>query len=74
MTFQLETGTAAPLVMTLPAGSRTTVHLDELPGLADASVSTKVTCTNGATLNAERAMYFDYYGKTGGTDCVGIPF
>ncbi len=77
MTFQLETGTAAPMVMTLPAGSRTTVHLDELPGLADASVSTKVTCTNGATINAERSMYFIYYGdnlasgKSGGHDSIG---
>ena len=77
MTFQLETNTAAPLSMTVPANSRTTVHLDDLPGLDDASVSTKVTCANGATINAERAMYFVYYGdnlasgKSGGHDSIG---
>jgi Family of unknown function (DUF5719) len=77
MEFQLETGTAPPKVLTVPAFSRTTVHLDELPGLGDTDVSTRVTCTNGATINAERAMYFVYtgdnlpVGRRGGHDSIG---
>jgi len=71
MTFQLQSGTAAPHTMTVPANSRVTVHLDELPGLADASVSTRVTSTTGAQVNAERAMYFNYNGKKGGHDSIG---
>lgn len=71
MEFQVETGTVDPVFLTVPAGQRKTVHLDEVVGLQDASVSTKVTCTNGATLNAERSMYFNYSGRTGGHDSVG---
>jgi hypothetical protein len=72
LTFQLQAGTADPLVLDVPGEARVTVHLDELPGLADASVSTKVTSTGGATINAERAMYFNYYGAIlGGHDSIG---
>lgn len=73
MTFHVQPGQgpANPLLLTVAPGERVTVHLDELPGLLDASVSTKVTSTNGATLNAERAMYFEYDGKRGGHDSIG---
>jgi hypothetical protein len=71
MTFQLQNGTAAPLDVAVPAQSRVTVRLDDLPGLADASVSTKATSTNGVMFNAERAMYFDYKGYKGGHDSIG---
>ncbi len=71
LTFQVEKGAAPPRSMTVPANSRVTVHLDELPDLADASVSTKATSTNGAPLNAERSVYFNYAGLLGGHDSVG---
>ncbi len=71
MTFQVQNGTAAAVAGTVLANSRMTVHLDELPGLSEASVSTKVTSTTGAPLNAERAMYFKYVGDPGGHDSIG---
>ena len=33
--------------------------------------STKITCTNGQQIVAERPMYFDYKGWTGGSDVMG---
>jgi hypothetical protein len=71
MTFQVQDATAPPYYLAVEAGTRESVHLDELPGLADAQVSTKVTSTNGATIIAERAMYFTYDGKSGGHDSIG---
>ncbi len=44
--------------------------LDGLPGLSDAEVSTKVTST--VPVVAERAVYFDYFGKPGGHDSIGV--
>jgi hypothetical protein len=72
MTFQVEDGTAPPYYLAVEAGTRQSVHLDELTGLGDAQVSTKVTSTNGAVINAERAMYFTYDGKEGGHDSIGV--
>ncbi|NPV60690.1 MAG: hypothetical protein HPY75_13665 [Actinobacteria bacterium] len=71
MSFQLVTGTAPPYSFDLAAGTRKSVHLDELPGLADAEVSTKVTSTAGNWIVAERAVYFTYEGKQGGHDSIG---
>ncbi len=72
LTFQLPPGSEAdPLTIPLPAGVRTSVHLDELPGLEDTDVSTKVTSTAGNWVIAERAVYFDYFGKQGGHDSAG---
>jgi hypothetical protein len=48
------------------------VLLDALEGLSGIDVSTRVTSDKPVV--AERAMYFDYYGKNGGSDCIGIPF
>jgi hypothetical protein len=71
MTFQLTIGTANAYSFDLAAGTRKTVMLDALPGLADAEVSTKVTSTAGSWIIAERAIYFDYYGILGGHDSIG---
>ena len=71
MSFQLTEGTAGDYTFTLAAGTRQTVMLDALPGLADAEVSTRVTST--APVVSERAVYFDYYGKQGGHDSIGVP-
>jgi hypothetical protein len=69
--FQLPPGASAPSYkFDLPAGTRKTVHLDELPALGATDVSTKVTSDKAVV--AERAMYFNYYGKTDGHDSAGV--
>ena len=72
LTFQLMDGSAPPKTFTVPAGQRKSVKLDDLEGLADAQVSTKVTSTNGVPVVAERAVYFNYYGMSGGHDSIGV--
>ena len=56
----------------LEPARRFTIHVDEIPGLEATSVSTRVQTTNGAFINCERAVYFNYRGKTGGHDCVAV--
>ncbi len=71
--FQLPPGQAAePYYFKLPAGTRQSIHLDELPGLEATDVSTTVSSTQPVV--AERAMYFNYEGKPGGHDSVGIKY
>jgi SpoIID/LytB domain protein len=64
----------APVVKTLqvPAYSRTTLCLDDVPGLEATDVSTVVECTSGDGIVAERSMYFDYEGKTGGHTAIAV--
>ncbi len=71
MSFQLVTGTAPDLTFPLPAGTRSSIYLDSLPGLSDAQVSTQVTSISGNWIVAERAEYFNYFGKVGGHDSIG---
>ncbi|MBU1670881.1 MAG: hypothetical protein KKF41_11860 [Actinobacteria bacterium] len=54
---------------TIAPHSRFTVKVDEVTGMEAASFST--TLTSNVPVIAERAMYFDYYGKLGGHDSVG---
>ncbi len=44
--------------------SRATVHIDEIPGLENAEVSTRVRADYPGVV-AERAMYFSYHGSFG---------
>ncbi|MBU1671740.1 MAG: IPT/TIG domain-containing protein [Actinobacteria bacterium] len=70
MEFQLPGGTyAQPFSLTVPANTRQSVHLDEIAGLADTEVSTRVTSDRGVFV--ERSIYFDYAGIRGGTSTVG---
>ncbi len=55
LSFQLVGGTADDYTFVVPAGMRTSVQLDVLPGLADAQVSTMVTSVSGNWIVAERA-------------------
>jgi hypothetical protein len=64
-------GTAPDYTFDLPGGTRQSIHLDELPGLEDAQVSTKVSANQNVV--AERAEYFIYDGKPGGHDSIGVP-
>jgi hypothetical protein len=61
----------------VPALRRFTIHVDEVPGLEDAEVSTEIIsepakdgeCAPGVV--AERAMYFSYMGVRGGHASIG---
>ncbi len=71
--FQLPPGHSAPdYEFDLPAGTRSSIQLDGLPGLSNTDVSTKVVST--APVMVERAMYFSYYGKSGGHDSLGAKY
>jgi len=71
--FQLPPGLQAPSYkVDVPAGTRKTVHLDELPGLGATDVSTRVVSNRPVV--AERAMYFSYNGKVGGHDSIGVKY
>jgi hypothetical protein len=50
---------------TLPALSRTTIHLDDVPGLEGTSVSTQVDAPPGTPLVVERLMSWDDTGYGG---------
>lgn len=51
--------------------SRTTVRLNDVQGLENTDVSTLVE-SSGAEIVAERSMYFDYYGRDGGHNAMGV--
>jgi Ca2+-binding RTX toxin-like protein len=74
VTFLRQDG--APIVqnLTLAPTSRTTLHVDQIPGLENqGGVSTVVTSTTGVPLVVERTMFWDqsYYGSHGGTAVDG---
>ena len=65
LTHLLEGG-AAPVVQTVsvPAASRRTFNINEVPGLATAALSTVITST--VPVVAERAMYLNCHAAPGG--------
>ena len=69
LTFMAEDGHTGELDVNLPAASRQTVKVDDVPNFEKAYVSTEVNSTEPIVV--ERSMYFDYYGKDGGTDSQG---
>lgn len=70
--FQLPPGQSAePYSFDLPANTRRTVHLNELPGLVGTDVSTRVTATNRVMV--ERSMYMADNGRGAGHDSLGSP-
>ncbi len=69
VTFMLPDGSTKLYSRTLPANSRHTIHVDEI--LPDASVSTTIHSTDQPVI-AERAMYFNYQGRDGGHDSIGV--
>ena len=68
-TFMRDDGENVPVTRTVGPHSRYTVKVDDIEGLSQAMFSTKVS--SSVPVIAERAMYFDYRGKTGGHDSVG---
>lgn len=65
--FQRSDGVIFERELTVKATSRTTIHVDEVPGLEDAQVSATITAS-APGLVAERAMYFTYNGGMGTVD------
>ncbi|MDD5447900.1 MAG: L,D-transpeptidase [Actinomycetota bacterium] len=49
--------------------SRLSVHVDDIPELANSEVSVMLNCD--VEVVAERAQYFDYYGRAGGEASAG---
>ena len=70
LTFMLPDASTQELNVEVPARSRATVHVDDLPGLQDAEFSTAVE--SQIPIVAERAMYFNYFFKGGGHDALGV--
>lgn len=71
LTFMKKDGTTVTRTMDLAAQSRGTIHLNEVPELQNQEVSTQVTCGDGVI--AERSMYFNFGGITGGHNTLGSP-
>ena len=74
VTFLRQDGPPITQTLTLAPTSRTTIHVDEVPGLeSQGGVSTVVTSTTGVPLVVERTMFWDanYYGSHGGTAVDG---
>ena len=76
LTYMKGDGTAATDTLTVAKNSRSTVSPRTKLGTGNDAThdfSTKVECTNGQTIIAERPMYFNYNGVwTGGHDVVGF--
>ena len=71
-TFMREGDTPVVKPYKVPGESRFTIHLNEVEGCANKHISTRLVSTNGVDIAAERSMYFDYYGKKGGSDSIGV--
>ncbi len=75
LTYLKGNGTTSTQQMRVPPRARGTVHPADVLGVGDDAAhdfSTKVECTNGRTIVAERSMYFNYNGVwNGGHDVVG---
>jgi L,D-transpeptidase catalytic domain len=52
------------------AHSRASIHVDDIPELASADVSARVTC--GRPVVVERSQYFNYYGRDDGNASAGV--
>jgi len=68
--FLLADGTVKKMGVHLEARSRRTVKVNEVGGMGAAEFSTRVTC--GEPIVVERASYFNYGPKPGGTNDMGV--
>jgi hypothetical protein len=74
ITYMKADGTTQVQNTFVAAHSRATIAVDSIVGVGDDAAhdfSSKVECTNGQGIIAERPMYFDYNGWNGGHDVVG---
>ena len=56
----------------LPACSRLTVPVDQIPGLGSHEFSTVVQVVGEGEVVVERSVYFNYKGNKGGHDALGV--
>jgi hypothetical protein len=70
LTFMLPDASTRETKIEVPARSRSTVGVDQLPGMEQTEFSTSVEAS--IPIVAERAMYFTYTGKGGGHDAMGV--
>jgi len=70
MDFMLSSGRTCRYEYTVPAHSRYTLDVSSIRGMEKADFSVNVFSTYPAV--AERAMYFNHWGKPGGHDSPGI--
>ncbi len=66
----LPDGRVRTWTFTVGATSRITLHVDAFSGMEDTNVSVRIR--SHLPVVAERAMYFDYHGRTGGHVAVGV--
>jgi hypothetical protein len=69
--FLLSSGTEVPVTFQVPATSRHTLRVNEVPGLENANASAVVT--SDVDILVERSMYWDGAGRRGGHNAVGVP-
>jgi SpoIID/LytB domain protein len=69
--FMGDSGVVDEFIYTLSPSSRMTIWMDQEPGLDNGEFSTKLD--SDLAVVAERAVYFDYEGKKGGTASEGMP-
>ena len=62
ITFLTEGGSRVTEARVLPATSRTTIRVDDIPGLEATAVSTMVSSTSGMPVVVERTMWWDASG------------
>jgi hypothetical protein len=68
--MMLPDGSVHTSSFTVGARSRITLNVDDFPGMSDTNVSVRVR--SQLPVVAERAMYFDYNGRTGGHVSLGV--
>lgn len=70
VTFMRSDGLNVKKMYNLLPRSRFTIHVDEIPELESAEVSTRVEADTPVIV--ERSEYFNSYGRTGGADASGV--
>jgi lipoprotein-anchoring transpeptidase ErfK/SrfK/diaminopimelate epimerase len=68
--MMLPDGSVHTQPFTVGAKSRITLNVDDFQGMSDTNVSVRIRSQQPVV--AERAMYFDYNGKTGGHVSLGV--
>lgn len=71
VTFMLPDGAGVEKYYQLPAFSRKTIHMNEVPGLENSGVAARVDCDRPIVV--ERSMYFNYNGIREGSNTVAAP-
>jgi hypothetical protein len=74
VSYMREDGTVIRKKYTIKKNTRYSIHVDDIPELADTAFSTVVdVLPPGPDIVVERAMYFDYGGRTGGHATAASP-